>query len=210
MQVQFRPQRAPKKEGVQTVDSGWIKALELPAKITGGLFIASGVIWFLDRNRALNLDEVATWLRTLILIMWVGTGCLFGTSIIGDVFSAGVALLRKRAAAREVAAQTAAECASKEAARKAILAKLDTLSEREVHEAAKALKAGSPSFESWVHSTGAGQLIAKGLLYSPQGTYNGDHFPFTFHDFVWKALQERREEILSREAAYELERKRRR
>ena len=192
------------------MDSGWIKALELPAKITGGLFVACAVIWFLDGTDALNLDEVASWLRPVVLIIWVGSGCLFGASLVGDAWTAGAAYLKKRAETKNAAAKEAAEVKAKDERLKAIVTHLDHLSEKENCEAAKALKGGSPSFESWAHSTGAGQLIAKGLIYSPQGTYNQDHFPFTFYDFAWEALQERREAILKKEAANELERHKRR
>jgi hypothetical protein len=192
------------------VDSGWIKALELPAKITGGLFIACAVIWYLDGNDTLKLDDIGSWLRPVILIIWVGSGALFGASIVGDVWAVGAAYLKKRAEKKDDAAKEAAEIKAIEEFRKATIAHLDRLSEKENSEAAKALKGASPSFESWAHSTGAGQLIAKGLIYSPQGTYNQDYFPFTFYDFVWDALQERREAILEKEAVYELERRKRR
>lgn len=192
------------------MDSGWIKALELPAKITGGLFVACTVIWLLDGRGALKLDDVTSWLRPATSIIWVISGCLFGASIVADVWTAGVERLKKRAEAKDAAAKEAAEVAARDERRKTIVAHLDHLSEKENNEAAKALKGGSPSFESWAHSTGAGQLMGKGLIYSPQGTYNQDHFPFTFYDFAWEALQERREAILEKEAAYELKRKKRR
>ena len=192
------------------MDSGWIKALELPAKITGGLFVACAVIWFLDGTDSLKLDDVASWLRPVVLIIWVGSGCLFGATLVGDAWSAGATYLNKRTETKDAAARKAAEVKAKDDRRNAIIINLNHLSEKENYEAAKALKGGSPSFESWAHSTGAGQLIAKGLLYSPQGTYNQDHFPFTFYDFAWEALQERREAILEKEAAYELARRKRR
>lgn len=192
------------------MDSGWIKALELPAKITGGLFVACALIWFLDGTDVLNLDDVVSWLRPVILIIWVGSGCLFGASLVGEIWGAGAAYLKKRGETKDAAAKEIAALKAKDERRKAIVAHLDQLSEKETYEAAKALKGGSPSFESWAHSTGAGQLIAKGLVYSPQGTFNQDHFPFTFYDFAWEGLQERKEAILKNEAKYELGRKKRR
>ncbi|MEO0336885.1 MAG: hypothetical protein AAF202_10845 [Pseudomonadota bacterium] len=178
------------------MDSGWIKALELPAKITGGLFVACTVIWILDGSATLNLKDVGIWLRPVILIIWVVSGCLFVASIISQTWTTGTAYWKRRTDTKEA-----------ETKEKSIVAQLDHLSEKETYEAAKALKGGSPSFESWAHSTGAGQLMAKGLIYSPLGTYHQDHFPYTFHDFAWEALQEKRETILEKEAAYERERK---
>jgi len=185
------------------MDSGWIKALELPAKITGGVFVACGAVLLLDRSEALNLNDIASWVRPLVVVLWIASGCLFGASLLADAWSYGVAFWKKRAEEREAEEKKAA-------AIKTRVTHLDQLSEKETYEAAKALKGNSPSFESWAHSTGAGQLMAKGLIYSPQGTYNQDHFPFTFHDFAWEALQERREAILAKEAEYEAARKRRR
>lgn len=192
------------------MDSGWIKALELPAKITGGVFIACGLIWYLDGNDTIKLEGIGPWLRPVIMIIWIVSGSLFGMSIVVDIWKAGVDYLQKRSDKKEKANEKAAEIQAMEARREATVAHLDCLSEKENFEAAKALKGNSPSFESWAYSTGAGQLKAKGLIYSPQGTYHDDNFPFTFYDFVWDALQERRESILKREAEYELARKRRR
>lgn len=192
------------------MDSGWIKALELPAKITGGLFVACGTIWFLDDKNALNLDEIAAWVQPVIVILWIGSGCLFGASLVGDAWSFGANALQKRVEKQDAIGKETLEKEALEARRSSIIAHLDRLSEKEIFEAAKALKGGSPSFESWAHSTGAGQLLAKGLIYSPQGSYNQDYFPFTFHDFVWEALEERRDTILAKEVEYERKRNTRR
>ena len=188
----------------------WIKALQLPAKVTGGLFVACTVIWFLDTNSTIRVDDLAFWLRPLYMIIWVVSGCLFGASMFADAWAAGVEYFKRRAETKDSASRKMAEVEAKEKQRQAIAAQLDHLSRPEIYEAAKALKAGSPSFESWAHSTGAGQLMSKGLIYSPQGTFNSEHFPFTFHDFAWEALQQRREAILEKEKAHELERKARR
>lgn len=195
---------------MQFVDSGWIRALELPAKITGGLSVACAVIWLLDGSDSLNLDDVASWLRPVILIIWISSSCLFGASLLGEAWTAGAAHLRKRAAAKDTAAKEAAELQKRNEQRQALVSQLDHLSERETHEAAKALKGGSPSFETWAYSPGAGHLIAKGLVYSLSGTYNQEQFPFIFHDFAWEALLERREVILANEAKFEKLRQRRR
>jgi len=192
------------------MDSGWIKALELPAKITGGLFLACGVIWLLDQSETLNLDEIAPWVRPLVIVLWAGSGCLFAATLAGDAWAFGAALFKKRAEKTALMEEQAAQEKAAQEKQEAALKYLDQLSEKENYEAAKALKGNSPSFESWAHATGTGQLIAKGLIYSPQGTYNQDHFPFTFYDFAWEALQERRDTILAKEAEYEAARKKRR
>ena len=59
-----------------------------------------------------------------------------------------------------------------------------------------AIRENSPSFASWAYVSAGGQLAAKGLLYSPEVTYNTEHWPFTFHDFVWDEISSRKQEFL--------------
>lgn len=68
------------------MDSGWIKALELPAKITGGLFAASVLIWIVDGSSTLNLDDIGSWMRPLVVVLMILTGCLFVSSIIPQLW----------------------------------------------------------------------------------------------------------------------------
>ena len=64
------------------MDSGLIKALELPAKITGGIFVASVLIWLFDGSDTLNLDDFGPWARSLSIIVLTLSGCLFASAII--------------------------------------------------------------------------------------------------------------------------------
>jgi hypothetical protein len=45
-------------------------------------------------------------------------------------------------------------------------------------------------------------LQGKGLVWTPGGRHNQDHYPFSFWDFVWAKLVERREEFLAKEAEH--------
>lgn len=70
------------------MDAGWIKALELPAKITGGLFAACVLIWLVDGSDALSLDDLGSWARPLLVVIAILSGCLFVSSIIPEVWQA--------------------------------------------------------------------------------------------------------------------------
>lgn len=82
------------------MDSGWIKALELPAKITGALFVASCVILLIDGTDSLSLSDIGTWARPLITIILVGSGCLFVFSAMSTAWESTTGVrtswLRKR------------------------------------------------------------------------------------------------------------------
>ncbi|WP_306005602.1 hypothetical protein [Aquicoccus porphyridii] len=84
------------KTGIRLVDSGWIKALELPAKITGGLFAASVLILLVDGSDALNLHKLGSWAQPLVVVVVILSGCLFASSIIAEVWQATESYRLKR------------------------------------------------------------------------------------------------------------------
>lgn len=85
----------------------------------------------------------------------------------------------------------------------AALERIDYLSSKELRYLANCLRESSQSFYTYVHSPAVTTLMGKGLVYTPGGTHHQDHYPFTIYDFVWKALIERRGEILARDSANE-------
>ena len=177
--------------------SGWIKALELPAKITGGVFAGCVAIYLLDRSGQLDLTLIGVWVRPTVLVAGALSGCLFVASVIGELGAIGQGLwsgrqLKKRA----------------DSDRAQAISHLDRLSEQEVYLVAKALRGGSPSFTSWAHVSGAAQLVDKGLLIQHAGTFNRDHWPFSFKDFAWEEIEKRREFFLEKEKELEAARKR--
>jgi len=185
------------------MDSGWIKALELPTKITGGVFAASVVIYLLDRSDQLALAEIGAWVSPVVIITGVLSGCLFVASVLSSLGGAGVRIWENSRARK-----------SRLEAEARALAHLDQLSEQELYMVCEAIREGSPSFHSWAYISGGGQLTAKGLLYSPEGTFNTEHWPFTFNDFAWKEIERRKDEFLQKEknakAAKEAAKRRRR
>ena len=177
--------------------SGWVKALELPAKITGGVFSACVVVYFLDRSGQLVLADIGAWVRPVVVIVGALTGCLFVASVVAAIGEIGGATLKARKTKK---GQTEQEAAS--------LAHLDKLSEQEIYMVCEALKEGSPSFTSWAFISAAAPLVEKGLLIQHVGQFNQDHWPFTFRDFAWEEIEKRRDFFLEKEKKLEAERKR--
>ncbi|KFX81296.1 hypothetical protein KR99_24265, partial [Ralstonia solanacearum] len=96
-------------------------------------------------------------------------------------------------------------------AQESAIAQLDHLSKEEIAVVAKALRDGSPSFYTYVFSPPVSMLQGKRLVWTPGGQHHQDYYPFSFHDFVWKVLLERKDEFLAKEAEHkkaEEERKR--
>ena len=85
------------------MDSGWIKAVELPAKITGGLFVGAGIVLLIDGTNALNLTDIAIWARPLCIIIFILSGSLFIFSVIPEIWKTteGYRLDRRRRATRQ-------------------------------------------------------------------------------------------------------------
>lgn len=143
------------------MDSGWLKALELPAKITGGILVGSVVALYLNSVGALDLAQIGPWLSPAISIAAIFSGALFLASIINELMAEFRSWLTKKAADAEVSAEKEAAAS---AAKAKALAHLDALSEEEIYIVAEALKEGSPSVKCWLHSGGAAQLVHKKLL----------------------------------------------
>jgi hypothetical protein len=90
----------------------------------------------------------------------------------------------------------------REQQRVAMLSHLDHLSRWEVSIVADALEGNSPTFYTYVYSPPVSMLQGKNLVWTPGGSHNQDHYPFSFHSFVWDELLKRREEFLEKEKAF--------
>lgn len=178
------------------LEPGWIKALELPTKITGGVFGACVVIYFLDRSGQLVLADIGAWVRPVVVIAGAVSGCLFVASIIGSIGQGAGKLWQDHKQKKAHDEQ-----------RQAAISHLDRLSEQEIYMVCQALKEGSPSFTSWAFISAAAQLVEKGLLIQHAGQFNQDHWPYTFHDFAWEEIEKRRDFFLKKKREYEAARK---
>lgn len=194
-------------------DSGWLQAFKLPLRIIIGIAIASAILLVLDSNAALTLSEFGLLTKPLVIVALVLTGALSLTGLVAILYDF-VSRGRKQSLllARRISRKKEHE-ERQEKERAAILDRLDHLAPQELHHLADALRENSQSFYTYVHSPSVTTLMGKGLVYTPGGTHHQDYYPFTIYDFVWKALLDRRDEVVARDDANrkrEAEEKRRR
>lgn len=179
-------------------DPHWLNAFKLPTKVVGGLFIASVTLLFLDHYSVLQLSELGS---KTVAIVWVGgviTGCLLLASLVELLTQPFRAKAQTSALAKRRSQRMLEKKLERDEARQNAVDKLDHLSGRELRVVADALREGSPSFYTYANSSAVSQLRAKNLVYTPGGAHHTDHYPFTFHDFVWEVLVERKAEFLQR------------
>jgi hypothetical protein len=180
-------------------DSSWINALKLPTQVMIGLCIASVVLLGLDRAEILVLADFGQLTKPLVVVLAVLSGSLAITGI-GAFIKDQLTNRQKQsllAARRELKLQEAETRRAK--AESVALERIDHLSSQEIRHLAGCLRKGSQSFYTYVHSPSVTTLMGKGLVYTPGGTHNQDHYPFTISDFAWKALLARKDDILARD-----------
>lgn len=182
-------------------DSSWINALKLPTQVIIGLFLAFLVLLGLDWAAVLPLATFGELTKPIVIVLLVVSGALSITGIgayIKDQWARRnshtlVAMRRQLRAQEKESEKAKAQCVA--------LERIEHLSSKELRYLANCLKEGSQSFYTYVHSPAVTTLMGKGLVYTPGGTHHQDHYPFTIYDFAWKALIERRDEILAKDAA---------
>lgn len=199
----------------------WSDAAKLPTKVLGGLLAACVLTLLLDFFGVVVLVEIHQIAKPITIVLAVSFGCLTVANLLAKLYENKTAATRRtgmterlefraelarRKAIQEAelkaeADKKAAVAAETEKERKQreVLVRLDYLSASELRYLANALRENSQSFKTWVHSSDAGTLGIKGLVYTDGGTYHGDHYPFTIQDFVWRELLARKQEFLDRD-----------
>jgi hypothetical protein len=174
-------------------DAKWLDALKLPLKAALVGVLATGALLLLSWKGVLDLSVFGGFARPTLLVLLVVFSALALVGV-GDLVAAPLRESRRqtvlegrRAWRRKEAEERAAE------ARVQALAQLDTLSREEVRYAADALRKETPSFYTYVNSPPVSLLMGKGLVWTPGGRHHEDYYPFSFRDFVWAALNDRRE-----------------
>ncbi|MEP5266095.1 MAG: hypothetical protein ABJQ63_01885 [Lentilitoribacter sp.] len=177
-------------------DFGWVNALKLPAKVFAGTFLASIFTLILNSQKYIDLDSLHLSAKLVVVLLAVFSGFLWLAAIF-DFFKERTINKEKvnGLAVRRKLRQTEKATAQREMEQK-LIGRLNHLSAEEIHYVAKCLKEGSPSFYTWADSPAVGQLCAKNLAYSTGGLHHGDHYPFSFYDFVWDAILERQDEFV--------------
>lgn len=182
-------------------DANWLNAFKLPLRAMIGVTLACGTLLWLDHAKLIDLSVFGGLTKPSIVVLTVVAGAL-SISGIGAVIYDLVMAKQKHGTlkARREARKQETDEQSKEA-KAAALDRLNYLSPEELRYLADCLRRGNQSFTTWVHSSFASTLAAKGLIYTPGGTHHQDHYPFTIVDFAWKELLRRKDEFIARDDA---------
>ena len=184
-------------------DAKWLDAVKLPVPSTIGIALACGALLLLDAYEFIPLGQLSVYARPVVAI----AGVAFAVLAVVRVVDLALSPLKERQKQSQLATRRAVHRKEQEQQRAEMeakaLAQLDYLSDHEVRRVAECLRAGSPSFYACVHSPPVTMLMGKGLVWTPGGEHHQDHYPFSIHDFVWRELIERKDELLKREKEIE-------
>ncbi|MBY5327248.1 hypothetical protein AB9F46_04395 [Rhizobium leguminosarum] len=184
-------------------DAKWLDALAFPAKVTGGIAASCIVILLLDRGGILPLSVFGPLAWYIALTCGIIFGCLFLAAMIDAAFKYWDALNKPKRLAAERQAIRDENAAERKQHEEQILRRLDFLSEEEIEYVADSLRKNAQSFQTYVHSPPVTAMIGKGLVYTPGGQHHQDYYPFSFHDFAWVAMLERKGEFIAKDDAFQ-------
>lgn len=184
-------------------DSGWLAALNLPTKVIAGVFLAACIVLGLDLYSILDLAAFGGLARPIVIILAILFGCLLFATLVALVAQPIIAKRKTSLLSERRRIRKEENEAERAKAREKAIEAIDHLSGWELHYVEDALRDESPSFYTHVNSPPVAQLIAKNLVYSPGGQHHREHFPFSFHDFVWEALQERKKELIEKSEEFQ-------
>ena len=182
-------------------DAKWLDAFKLPLRAMVGVALACCALLWLDIAKHIDLSIFGDLTKPLIVVITVVAGALSVSGICALIYDTVRAKNKRGAlAARKNDREKEAEEQSN-AAKVVALDSLNYLNFEELRYLADCLRKGNQSFTTWVHSSFASTLVAKGLIYTPGGTHHQDHYPFSITDFAWKELLRRKDEFTARDDA---------
>lgn len=178
-------------------DAKWLDALRLPLKVTITVALASAALLALTLKGLLDLGPLGPYARPVLTVLLV----IFSIQAVVGVIDYLMTPLREKHRQSALKTRRAVRREEREEQREVhrtqVIARLDNLSKEEIRYIADSLRNGSPSFYTYVHSPPVSLLQSKGLVWSPSGPHNEDRYPFSFYDFVWEKLLERKDEFLA-------------
>lgn len=180
-------------------DPKWLDALKLPPKVTIAVALAASVLFGLDWAGALELGSLSTFTRPILLIIAVVFWILTIVGLIDYLLAPFREKRRQHTLSTRRAVRRKEQEEQRDAQRAVVLAHLDHLSPEEMRYIADSLRKGSPTFYTDVHSSPVAMLCGKGLVWTSGGTHHRGYYPFSFHDFVWAVLLDRKDEFLAKE-----------
>lgn len=179
-------------------DSGWLNTLKLPAKIFVGLFLFFTILLIFDWYSLVKLSEFGALSRSVIIVFDLFFGCLSFVSLVSFGYEKFVEHRKPRILSQRRKIRDKERMAQQVEYEGVVLKRLEFLSEDELRYLTDCLRKNEQSFLGYVHHGPISNLMAKGLVDTPGGTHNQDHYPFYIRDFAWGELQKRKDEFISK------------
>lgn len=192
-------------------DPKWLEVFKLPLRTTVAVALAIDVLLALVLTHILDLGPLGPFALPVLIILAVVSTAMAVVGVVHALLAPfrekrrHSALLQRRAIRRKEEEERRAQM------QETALAQLDYLSKEEIAVVANALRNGSPTFYTYVYSPPVSVLQGKRLVWTPGGAHHQDHYPFSFHDFAWRMLLERKDEFIAKDEEHkraEEERKR--
>jgi hypothetical protein len=184
------------------IDPKWTNIVYWPLRVSAPVAAASSVLVILTHYGVFDLGGLGSYANPLIVIVAV-------LSSSQAIFGIGYELFAPWREANKLKALTARQAIRRQekedertAQQEKVLKRLESLSKQEIDVVARCLRDGSPSFYTWVYASNVGLLQGKGLVWCPGSSHNNEHYPFSFHDFVWEELMRRKDEFLENDAQH--------
>lgn len=180
-------------------DPKWLDALKLPLRVTLAVALAATALFLLSFYRVLDLGPLQTVTRSILIIVAVLAWALSVVSLAELLFAPIREKHRRSLLAERRALRRQEEDEARAQNEATVLKRLDHLSAEEIRYAADCLRRGTPSFYTYCFSPPVSMLQGKLLVWSPGGQHHQDHYPFSFQDFVWRAMLTRKDEFIAKD-----------
>jgi hypothetical protein len=182
------------------LDPKWLDVLKLPFKATVAVALAASVLLALDWKSVLDFGEFGGYTRPMLIVIAVISWTLTFVGTVDNLLAPVRERRRQDTLSTRRAVRRKEQEEERDAQRAAVLARLDHLSAEEIGCVADALRKGSPTFYTDPYSPPVRMLVGKGLAWTPGGSpLYPNRSPFSFHDFVWPLLLERKAEFLAKD-----------
>lgn len=180
-------------------DPKWLDVLKLPLRGTLTIAVASGALLILDYGDYVDFGTWEATARIILIVLFLVFSVLSAITLLEPLLAPlkegqRQKLLDVRKAARESRLE-----AERAQVKLRVLARLDHLSDEEIHYVAECLRKKSPTFYTYVYSPPVTMLQGKGLVWTPGGQHHQDHYPFSFQDYVWDVLLEREASFIEKD-----------
>jgi hypothetical protein len=150
-----------------TPDAKWLEAFKLPLRVMIGLALACYALLWIDSAKHIDLSIFGVLTKSFVVVLMVVASSLAVSSICAVAYDIIIskrkrgALVERRKARKKEAEELSI------ATKAAALDRLNYLSSEELRFLADCLRKETQSFTTWVHSSYASTLAAKGLIYTP-------------------------------------------